>query len=484
MPYSEQIDFNDPAVRRYAVERGGFLGFLMVYLGHYLTVEPADFHFLLAKLLNDPDEELLEIIGFRGSAKSTFATLALPLYLALEHKFDFIIVGGDTTTQTKLNIANIRFELEDNPLIREDYGETFNPRRNWAEGKLQLLNGVLILGRSRGQKMRGLRHRQYRPQIVIIDDPEDLEWIKKKENRDKTESWFTSEVIPAQQEDKSKLILIGNLLHKDALMMRIKKRVRGDGTPLFRCLEFPLIDKKTGEITWKGKYPSQAAVQRQKEKVGSTVAWAREYLLTIIPEEDQIIKESDIHRYPARLLNELGPDKRPILIPKRGGLAIDLAIGEKETDDFTAMAKGIVAELWGKDRLVIFPNPINQHLRFSETITVAENEYQTLPLGSKVGVEDVAYQKAAIQELEKKIRHVVGLKPVTDKRARLETVAPYIKDGTVVFPDQGCQDMIDQLLDFGIAENDDMVDSLTYLVFLLLITNTKKGVIVEKADRM
>ena len=197
--FSADLNLDDPAQRRYIVERGGLMGWCLVYLRHYFTVEPADFHYVLTLALESelPEDELLEIIGFRGSAKSTFSVLALPLFAALEKKQHFIIVAGDTTTQTKLNIENIRFELEGNQYIQEDYGIAFDPSRNWSTEKLQLANGVLIMGRSRGQKMRGLRHRQYRPQIVIVDDAEDLEWVKEKKNRDKTERWFNGEVIPA-----------------------------------------------------------------------------------------------------------------------------------------------------------------------------------------------------------------------------------------------------------------------------------------------
>jgi len=41
-----------------------------------------------------------------------------------------------------------------------------------------------------------LKQRQYRPRVVIIDDPEDIKWVEKKENRDATEKWLNSTVIP------------------------------------------------------------------------------------------------------------------------------------------------------------------------------------------------------------------------------------------------------------------------------------------------
>jgi hypothetical protein len=176
----ETLNLHDPNIRRYIVEKYGLAGFTWVYLPHHFYQEPADFHPELIQCLEDPQEEMLLVIGFRGSAKSTYGSLATPMYLALENKANFILPVSDTTTQMKLNIENIKYELENNELILKDYGVTYNTERNWSTQSLTLLNGTLILGRSRGQKMRGLKHRQYRPQVVIIDDPEDLAWVKKK----------------------------------------------------------------------------------------------------------------------------------------------------------------------------------------------------------------------------------------------------------------------------------------------------------------
>ncbi len=107
---------------------------------------------------------MVEIIGFRGSAKSTFGSLALPLWAALEYPdfYNFIIPIADTGTQASLNIANIKEELENNPLIKQDYGEikgnfiadwTLESEEEWQAKNMLLSNGVRILARSRGQKV-------------------------------------------------------------------------------------------------------------------------------------------------------------------------------------------------------------------------------------------------------------------------------------------------------------------------------------------
>lgn len=485
------IDFSfldkldDPAVR--VQVRREFLGWCLIYLPHYFTLSPADFHGKLIKELTDDEVEMLLVIGFRGSAKSVFCSLAFPLFCALEEKYRFIVVINDTGTQVEVNISNIKYELENNELILRDYGITYDPNTNWSTKSLLLLNDCFILGRSRGQKVRGLRHRQFRPQVIVIDDAEDTEWVKKKVNRDKTESWFNSEVVPAQQEDKFKLVVIGNLLHKNALMLRLKKRRRADGTRLFKSLSFPLITK-TGHVTWRAKYPTDAHIQKQKEKIGSETAWAREYLLKIISDKDAVIKETDIQYYDNSVLTDKDERTgRQKLRIKDAGVGNDLAISEEETADFTAFVAGYKVA-WTmdekgkiKDKILILPNPSNKHNDFDDTIKEAERIDRIMPAGTKFFVEDVQFQKSALQVMKKKGLSVHAMRPITDKKARLETVAPYIK-ADVLFPRYGCEELLEQLLGFGTEEHDDLVDALVYLILGLM--NRARSGVAGKSDQM
>lgn len=82
--------------------------------------------------------------------------------------------------------------------------------------------------------------------------------------------------------------------------------------------------------------------------------------------------------------------------------------------------------------------------------------------------EDVQYQKAAIQEMERALLAVVAMKPQPDKRARLQVVAPYIKNGVVLFPRTGCDQLLAQLFGFGVEAHDDLLDALVYLILGLV----------------
>jgi hypothetical protein len=52
-----------------------------------------------------------------------------------------------------------------------------------------------------------------------------------------------------------------------------------------------------------------------------------------------------------------------------------------------------------------------------------------------------SYQKAAIQAVERAMLFVAPMKPASDKRVRLQVVVPYIKNDSVLFPRNGCEQL-------------------------------------------
>ena len=439
--------------------RKHLLGFALIYLTGYFTDPPATFHPRLVRALEDEKERRLLVLGFRGSGKSTFGSLALPLWAALEHpdKYPFIILISDSARQATLNIAAIKTELETNLLIKQDYGEikgsiiedfTLKGESDeWQKQNMVLSNGVRILARSRGQKVRGLRHLQYRPKLVVVDDPEDGEWVRTKENRDKTERWLRSEVMGGLDSRKGKLVVIGNLLHMDSLLSRLK--VEGSG---FTVLDFPLIDDK-GVCTWPAMYPTAQSL-KDKERDMGPVAWKREMLLQIVSEDEAVIKPEDVHYY----------DEFPKGIAAMKAHGIDLAISQKESADYTAIVSGDVFYEDGAPKIYVRPHPYNAHATFHQFLQKVRNMPGELGGANLFFVEDVAYQKAAIQEMERALLPVVPIRPSGDKRARLQVVAPLIRNGTVLFPRTGCEELLGQIFNLGVESHDDLNDAAVYML--------------------
>jgi predicted phage terminase large subunit-like protein len=112
---------DDVELRRAAAKT--LKGFCATYLAHHFPQSPSDFFDEMAEAPQDHDARRLEIIGFRGCAKSTMASLALVLWAALEHpdKYPFIIMLADTRGQASINAASVQHELRNNDLILKDY---------------------------------------------------------------------------------------------------------------------------------------------------------------------------------------------------------------------------------------------------------------------------------------------------------------------------------------------------------------------------
>ncbi len=431
-------------------------GFCICYLTHYLTKAPADFHPEMLLHLQEPTlAQFLAITGYRGCAKSTYAGLALPLWTAAEDLEKFIVLIDDTRITARLSIENIKFELEENELFREDYGDFgkgISKTKSWTNTGLILSNGVRILGQSRGQKIRGLRHKQYRVGLVVADDIEELKKIGKKEYRDETEKFLVGDVIPSIEEDGGRLVIIGNMLHTDGIMARIKnKKIASE---FFKYLEYPLVDKN-GHITWSAKFADEAALKKLENKVGRN-AYLREYLLKVIPPEGQVVKEKWIKYY----------DKLSDGMIK-SGVGVDLAISKKSSADYTAMVSGMVAYDNSLPKIYIMPHPVNKRLSALETQKKMKDLYNSLKVyfSPTFFVEDVAYQKAAIEYAQAQMIPAIGVRPGADKRARLASAAIFIQNGMVLFPRQGCEDLISQMTGFGVEENDDLADAFVYLIF-------------------
>lgn len=459
--------------------RKSLLGFAMIYLGEYLYAASPDFQQEMTDDLQNPMMQFLLLMGFRGCTKSTWGSFILPMWAALEYPeyYPFILPISDSGKQASLNIATIKTELERNELIKQDYGRIQgdyvldwsleSEGDEWQKQNIVLSTGVRVLARSRGQKIRSLKHLQHRPKLVILDDLEDAEWVRTKENRDKSERYVRNEIMGAMDAQMGRLIVMGNLTHMDCLVARLKS----PGT-VFKVHEYPLIREGEGSrwdrCTWKAMYPTPESLDEKEKQLGP-VAWQREMLLKVVAEEDQIIKPEDIHYYDEfppmqESKNMQGETVRIPAIASLKGHGIDLAISEKASADYTTIVSGDVYYLNDAPKIFIQPHPVNEHMDFHTFMMTVKR----IPVERKGAnlffVEDVGYQKAAIQEMERAMLPTIPMRPTTDKRSRLQVVAPYIKNGTVMFPRVGCEELLGQLFNMGIDSHDDLIDGLVWLI--------------------
>lgn len=469
---------NNRAFRK-DLAKSDFGWFFFIYFSHYVKTSPAEFHGERVRLLSDWDIKLFVELGFRGSAKSTHAMTALPIWAMIAGHSNFTVLIGDNSTQAKSYLADVRHEFEDNEDLIADWGPFTEGSGEWTTSDMVVERfGTKLSARGTGQKVRGLKFREHRPKLIVGDDLENLMSVRTREQRKKTYDWVTGDLFEAgwdenteegQKNTDTKIVLIGNLLHRDSLMARLKKEIE-NGERLGVTRTYPLatdiVHGEDGEIIsariwWKGRYPNVAALNKKRMKIGRTPdgdrTWKREYLMKIVAEEGQPVKESSLQFYEALP----GPE------PDFSATGVDLAISQKDGSDFTTMVSGKLYQNGENQVLYIMPNPVNLRLPPLETRHKAAEVSKALGAGSAtmLFVEDVQFQRMMVDQLQADGLPVMPMNPGgRDKRARLLTAATYIQSGQVLFPRKGCEDLIDQILGFGIEAHDDLVDALVYLI--------------------
>ena len=438
--------------------------FFHCYFSHYVKHPTAAFQKEMFRLTENQDTSTVVITAFRGSAKSTIMNMSYVLWSILGAPGKkFILLVGQTQAQARQHLKNIKEELENNKLLHKDLWPYHEEEDEWRNSCLVIGSyGAKIMAVSIDQSVRGLRHTEHRPDLIICDDIEDLQSVKTREGRDKTYNWVKGELIPAGDVG-TRIVFVGNLLHEDCLLKRLQREIaKGSLQGVYR--EYPLLNNE-GKCLWPGKYKTMAAIQSERQRVGSEGAWQREYMLRIIPDLERLIQASWITYY-----RELPTGDEDCKF-RQVATGIDPAISKEDSADNTAMVSGRMYGYGENMHVYILANPVNEHLSFLETIQRAKSLSLVLGGGEKttLHVEDVAFQRGIIEELDAAGFHVIGV-PTRgqDKRARLALASHMIQSGRVHFPMTGCERLIEQLVGFGSERYDDLADAFATLMLPLL----------------
>lgn len=435
--------------------------FVHLYFSEYISYPTAEFQKEIYRILEDPSIPHATIIAFRGSGKSTITTLAYPIWSILgKDQRKFAMIFSQTQPLAKLHLQNIKREFEGNELLRADFGPVDEMSDEWGSSSLVLPKyKARISTASTDQSIRGIRHGSHRPDLIITDDVENLDSVQTIEGREHTFSWFTSEVLPAG--DKStKVINIGNLLHEDSLLMRIRGKIeRGEIEGVYK--EYPIVGKD-GKPLWEGKYPTLIDIGRQCRQVLDERAWQREYCLTIIAPEGQIVKDEWIHTY----------EKLPQETATKAAVGVDVASSQKAGSDYSSIISAFVYSDDKNLRIYILPNPINAKIEFPQLIdTIKTIKTSLFERGlTQVFVETNAFQASVVQQLESEgYRDIIGVRSEANKSVRLQSTTSLLKDGKILFPSAGCEELIRQLVGFGKEKHDDLADAFSLLINQIIL---------------
>ncbi len=453
-----QIAHDQELRKRLSSEKIGY--FFAIYLSHHFDVPLASFHYEFFRIAENDKIPLSIILGFRGCGKSTIFSLCYVLWSILgKQKKHFVLIFTKTQMQAKYITKNLTRELEYNSLLKADAGPFTEDNSEMSSYTIYLKDyDARITVASVEQNIRGIREGNVRPEVILLDDVEGLEDTNTVEGREKLFTWYTRDVYSLKAK-KFRFIIVGTQLHPDDLIGRLATRIlekKQKGV----VRRYPIISPG-GRITWKGRYPDKKIIEEEKQNIASDRAWESEYMLNPQAAISAIIKPEWIHRYDQMLSNYYLVNT---------GVGIDVAISKKTGSDYTAMVTTKAYKMDGKPYIFIQPYPINDKYDFPELLDQIKLLYNSIGGGisSTFYCEANGFQPAVIQELEQQGITLEDVRVTVAKEKRLEAVSSWMRDGKILFPEEGCEELIKQILYYGTYRHDDLMDAFTMVCIKLM----------------
>ncbi len=193
------------------------------YLPHYYENRPSKMHKWLGRRFDqrlNRRGQKIAIVGPRSGAKSVCGNLTLALKRAVRGLESYILICSDTVTQAVDHLRSIKEEIESNESLAHDFPEACGVGPIWQDKYLQLRNGVVIRAVGTLSRIRGVRKRQHRPSLIIVDDPENDEHITSANMRRRVRTWFNRTLLPLGDK-KTNIIAMGTAIHRECLIMSL-----------------------------------------------------------------------------------------------------------------------------------------------------------------------------------------------------------------------------------------------------------------------
>lgn len=419
------------------------------FFPHHLKLETPPFHKELYGLYQDDSLKRIAIAAPRGHAKSTITDVVFLAWAVIHNKTTFTILVSDTYTQAVLFLDGLKAEFESNELLKQFYGEMKST--TWSEGEI-IVNGVMVRAMGAGMKLRGLKYRENRPDLILMDDLENDELVENQARREKLERWFNAAVIPSMQKN-GRVIAIGTILHYDSLLYKL---VSPETYQAFTKRTFKALNP---EPLW----PEHLNASELEVIKQDYIARGHGYLFYQEYQNDPISDEN--RKFKIEKFKYLTVEKEKELEAKLTStfITIDRAYSLEKTADFTAIIVNKVDQ------------ENNWHILQAERFKGTEKELIDKIFDLKahynptrIGIEQKAFKytiEPALRDEMKRRNVFLIVEELKDlgqsKNVRIEGLVPRFESGTVYIR-KDHTDLVDEMIKFPRALHDDLVDALAY----------------------
>ena len=402
----------------------------------------AEIHYKLADKYFSKDKQIL-IESFRGSAKSTLMEWMM-LYIATIGKLPgfgdvgFIAFIGDSAENGVKNLfRNLQAKIDRSELLRQ---MVTVKRKTDAEMELVNANGVelYIKGFGASTNIRGVRYKNLRPAIAILDDITTNEAKTSQAIQNTINDNFYKAIVPALHPTKFKIFYIGTPISENDLIHQLSNN------PEWVVHKFPICEKFPCELeeykgAWEDRFPYEAVRSKYEmlKASGKEQDFAQEYMLEIVDLSTLLVDEEDIQWYD------------PTLVAKnRDGynyyIATDFATSTKKSADYSAITVWAINS--NNDWLLVDGQCVRQTMQENlDDLFRYVQKWRPLSVGIESSgqqggflsiIQEMMMQRNVWFTLARKAgSKEPGIRPTKDKMHRFVTgVQPKFKQGKVWLP--------------------------------------------------
>lgn len=461
----------------------------------------------LLKPANQRDRSYsISLIAPRGAAKSTILAFLLPIYAVCYKTEYYILLCSSAWKLAKDQLADIKNELESNKALIADFPHVCGVGSTWNKEEIKTKNGVWISTAGAEKAIRGIKKEGRRPSLIIFDDPEPQSAKTSEAIRKRGWDFLTDTLIPAGEERVTNFVVAGTVLHRECLVLRLEKN------PLFESKRKPAIISEPDFphlwSRWKTiitdmsdpKHKEKARQFYDKNKramnTGVETFWPSKFgYLELMEKKLQVGSNSFEQEYMCRAVNSTGHFNRQeisedaLFVARapdeyyRRIMVIDPAIGEKESNDDSAIIDGIL----GTDRRVYASSYIRKLKPVMLAATIVDLVERAFDEGAPFGmvflegngfqkilkklIDDCYKKKLKERKEEGRKLFKIPLKIFNssdNKELRIMQLEPYLTRGQIkLVKTRSRVKLHEQLQDFPNSDHDDGIDTLAMTVIRL-----------------
>lgn len=488
------------------------------YLPHYFVRKSPKFHEELdaiwsrgvlkgmnptreAKVISREKGSRSVVAAPRGHAKSTNFTFKDSLHAVLYGYKHYILILSDSSDQAEGFLEDIRTEIEENGNIIEDFG-ILKGDKVWRTGIILTKSDIKVEAIGSGKKVRGRRHRNWRPDLIVLDDIENDENVNTSDQRKKLKSWFDKAVSKAG-DTYTDIMYIGTILHYDSLLSNVLKNPRYKAR-IYRAVNSFAVRTDLWE-QWEEIYTNLFDEQHEENArnfyeaheeemlEGTDVLWSEKLsyydLMEIRVAEGEASFNSELQNDPidpdsATFNPEWNDYYEPELMHWEDPDFIfiganDPSLGKNKKSDTSSiinlalsLSTGYMyvvdASVEKRKPDVIIDDVIEMSKRLKRDYRKGFHRFGVETVQFQYFFKEVMAQRSA---QEKEYIPIEEIKSIANKQLRIESLQPYIKNKYLKF-NRGHKTLLKQLEEFPMGKNDDAPDGLHMAVMLAQMVKT------------